>query len=674
MTLTEVIVAVGLLSISTLASFSILMVVQNNYQTDIKENERAQLIARIVQETKNPWGLKQALQSASGLGCLSDPNQKCSNVSSSPFKLVSIDPSGSPTSDPSYYRDDGSPCTDSPAICSSNFRLYPLQVQLRYSVTCPRVNQNRSKRTSSVTSCPANQGLMMVDYTMSRRELDSSGNLAGTNVIFQGRQRLDLGKIAAADVNTGASTEKTSSEARMASAEDSSTRCPMDAFIAGFREDGSIICKTVAGACPAGHLFQGLEYSTGTMTFRPICMQLTCPSGQVLVGIDTTTNRARCAPVNSANLSCNFDGSANTSPSGTGGTFMVGVDENYTPICEARACAPGHLLARFDNVASTAGLSAGRSSTAGIGKSAICFDVRVSRAFFPRCSIDGSGGGGTCHSPPSGTPPSSFSFFYTNEVSVPYYGVPYITAWSGGHPTQVRRSTLVDYASRINPTSERSGSTNIYEEAIGGANLSSTRSGSSPRLVCRERTTGSTSGVLNGKCTHTYYQISRRAEANNCPNGWSYQVGANNCQVDVNDSFSGNTCYLDGQECYQGSCATSEDLPPYCTGALVKGQCVAPNYMYDPPWRCLSYNYNGYRYYSTSPSEQSYQRSESGNLRFSINGDQIQVSCEAPNPHYSTRLRNGGVYSYYALNVGDRADSNYSYRDLVISCNWEYNY
>lgn len=674
MTLTEVVVAVGLLSISTLASFSILIAVQNNYQTDLKENERAQLLARIVQETKNPWGLKQALQSSPGLNCLSDPNQKCTNTSNSPFKMVSLDPNNT-TSGPSYYRDDGSICTEAPSDCASNFRLYPLQVELRYNVTCPRVSQNRNRRDTSITSCPANQGLMMVDYTMSRRELDASGNLAGTSVIFQGRQRLDLGKVAAADVTTGASVEKTATESRMSAAEDAATRCPMDAFIAGFREDGSIICKTVAGACPAGHLFQGLEYSAGTMTFRPICMELTCPAGQVLVGIDTTTNRARCAPVNSANISCNFNGSAGTSPAGTGGTFMVGVDENYTPICESRACAPGHILARFDDAPSSAGLSASRSSTPGIGKTAVCFDMRIGRTFFPRCSVDGSGGGGTCHQPPTNTPPSSFDFFYTNEVSVPYYGVPYITSWSGGHPRQVRRSTVVNYASRISPTNERNGSTTIYEEAMGGNNLSSTRSGSSPRLVCRERTTGSASGVLNGRCQHYYQEVTRRADSSNCTNGWSYNVGANNCRVDVNDGFyGGNTCTLSGQLCSQGGCADWYDPPAYCTGPLVAGRCQAPNYMYDPPAYCTDYNYNSYGYSSQSPSEQSSQRSETGNLRFSISGDQIRVSCEAPSPHYSTRLRNGGAFSYYALDVGGRADSTYSYQDLVVSCNWEYNY
>lgn len=578
MTLVELLIYVGLMSFTVLVSATL---IYNLFQTQarVKKTQTiSSIVAQTVNSSRNPQFLRSAL--APLVGCIQNSANVCSVTVSAPLPLSGIT---APLGSACYSNTGQESCACSPT-CS-------IQVLTNFQVQC-------SGGAGSRATCPANQANIRVDYAV--RPHPTHSTIEQNFLTIQGTHYLKPNVLwgdTAQSSKGGTVTELKKNIYNV------TTNCQTGEVVVGIQENGALRCKKIDHVCASGHILAGFDLSSTTANnyaFVPKCVSIICPTvggkKQVFAGIDPATETPICRPLNASSTTCSpFTGGV------PNGSFMVGLNSQSEPICRKKTCLPGEIFAGWD-----------------ASGDAVC----VTTGFIPKCVSP------TCQFHTSTTPGAGF--YYTSAtapaVSIPFEGIPYISQWSGGRPTQGVRHALRNWGGNISSNNR----TNIFFSTMDSRGASKTFGGTS--TTCQVDATYAS----NLRCLHIWDRVTRAD--GNCPSNttstrYTY-IGGNQCQV----------------ESWQ------------CTGATVWNPPVPPAVF--GSWTC-STTY-GWVITGATASETRTTQTSWGNLvNVNFGGSGFTADCNAPEPHYPNQPNPWG-------SVGDRKNSRYTSFTLVGGCNYVY--
>ena len=578
MSLVELLVYAGLLSFTALVSATL---IYNLFLTQARVNKTqaiSDLVARTVSASRNPEYLRRSL--APLVNCIQNPSTTCTASSAAlPLPLQDITPAGGTQ----CYSNTGTAGCACSATCS-------IQVTTRYQMLCPGGTGTRA-------SCTANQAVVRVNYSVQPHPTFATIEqqfqpIVGTHSIKPDAIWGDTTQVAKG--GTTVELKKGIYNAQTAN-------CGTGSVLVGIRENGTPHCQNLTAICSAGHILAGYQITSSgsTYSFTPKCVDIRCPTTggvrRVFAGIDPITEAPICRTLNASNTECQaVSGGIAT------GRFMVGLDANSTPICRKKTCLPGEIFTGWS----------------GTGD-AVC----VSTGFIPRCVSP------SC-TPHALAPPGS-GYFYTaaSGVALGFEGIPYISAWSAGAPTQGVRHAWKNWGQSVtttNPvniffsTSDSRGATKTFGATTNTCQYDATYPG-------------------NLSCRHTWQYVTR--ENGSCPAS----------------STSTRYNYIGGNQC-----------------EIEYWQCTVPE-VYNPPippavfgtWTCPT-TY-GWVDVGTTPSEQLNSTFVTGTLTMpTFGGSGFTSTCITTEPnHPSCATGSCGP-------VGTRVRSNYSNFVLVGGCNYVY--
>ena len=577
MTIVELVVYLGLLSFTVLVSATL---IYNLFLTQARVNKTqaiSDIVGRTLSATRNPEYLRRSLSPL--VSCIQNPSTTCTATGAAnplPVQDITV-----PGGEQCYSNTGEANCVCSPT-CS-------IQVSTTYQIVCPG--------GTGRPNCTANQASVRVNYSVSPHPVHASIEqlfqpIVGTHSIKPDAIWGDTTQVA-----KGGSTV----ELKKGIYNAQTANCGVGSVLVGIRENGTPHCQTLTATCGAGHILGGYEitYAGSTYSFTPKCIDIRCPTSggirRVFAGIDPVTEAPICRPLNPSNTECQaVVGGIAT------GRFMVGLDANSSPICRKKTCLVGEIFTGWS----------------GTGD-AIC----VSTGFIPRCVSP------SCT--PHALPPPGPAYFYTaaDGVALGFEGIPYISAWSSGAPTQGTRHAWKNWGLGLSSSNPN----NIFFSAADTRGATKTFGGTN--TTCQYDATY----AGNLTCLHSWQEVTR--ENGDCPadtasNRYSY-IGANQCQVETWQCL-GPMAWV--------------PAPPPAPGAT---------------WTCTT-TY-GWVITGTINSETRINNSAPGTLSIPLfGGSGFTSTCMSAFPQYPP-CASGSCGS-----VGTRVRSNYSNFVLVGGCNYVY--
>lgn len=622
MTLVELIIGVGLLSIVGVIGSTVSVMVINQTRDKAYEVARRELRSDLSVATRGPRQLRLALGTGSPplVPCLAITNTPAAQptcAASAAFAGFSASLSGQAGA--------GAPLTNAIGVGCMNVKgeQCPMPPSGVCSANCPVRFETEFRMSCAGTrpTCPSNQANLIVRYSIAPEstaaDRDKFRPVRAVQVIQPKTLWGDINKL-----GEGAAAVELTSEPNK-----QTVSCAAGEIMIGVDVNGQPICEPLTAAnqrCGPGQVFTGYTVDGGTQRLVATCVSNVCPDlggkKRVFSGYDST-GTIICNVINPTNAVCNPGTAA--APTGI---FMTGLDSNAgAPVCRKKTCLPGEIFARLAPDGSV-----------------VC---KRTDPWIPRCPV------GPCTAPPEpdALPPAVGTFYSdttTPAVSVGYNGVPWISSWVDGEPMQGYRMTFKNFSGSSSTPTVGS----LYVDSLAGLGIK----------TCQ------LNGVITDTTKHTCQHFYRRVDrpVGQCPPG-PYTF------------FAPNSCALFGPSPSFG-CATFEipiaTVPPAAAGWI--GTCGTP---YNASYavvlagtigRCCAYN-SGYLLPGVPSEVTSAQVETFPVTAFNFNNGSSgpgTAECVSPSvPH------NGNVSGATPTGFGNLTTYNHTYNATVrASCNYLY--